>query len=409
MLESTKNLKVLILLHILTIVVSAAVLTFLIPPQGYSGTGHFLLEDDGYYRISEEFVGGGSLFYRGRGFGLALIYSAIHFFPNSLHPYVRLILSLTFNIFTLVILRLIASRYITDREFFLGGVLLIFNPAFVHFTIKSVPDNYLAFFVTCFAYFFLKSYYSDSVVLCFVIASLVLVFSIFIRPSVLLIPPVLMLIGIVNRNRKLFILAFILLMICMSAFMAFRTVTDLKGEDNKAGYTTGVHDFIWDTYLIENILRSGKIEKGTYLPAHSVESNQHDAIRRYRAWRDAYSMKNPDSGSYRVLLDFIRENPVSVTIKFCVNPIFVFTLGSRTIEFYINLVFTALLMGFLVIGIRHMERDLGVWIILGIGGGYLLTFVIIHVAARYSVGIIALLSIFAGKGFQTVLRKIGNK
>jgi len=366
-----------------------------------------LLTDDGYYRLAGEFVGGGSLLHNRIGPGIPLIYSTIYLFPERYHSYVRLGLAVLFNIGTIMILWMISRNFLSIKEYFVGSLFIILNPVFMHWTFKSAPDSYLAFFIVLFTFFLLRSYDKDHPYMNFFIASVILLCSIFIRPSVLLIPPVLILFGIFMRNKKLLSHAFLLFGVCIIGFSINAKICSANYENKAVGYTTGVGSFIRNTYLLDNIIRTGRFDKG--LKENPDVNVQVLANNMYDAWEENYFKDNPKSGGIRTLANFIIDNPGLVLRKIYLNPVFVFTLAARQAESYFNLFVTIISLVFTFLGIHYTTKDTKFWIIAGIIVGYLLLFIIVHAYCRYSVGVLPLLYVFAGKGLLETVESIRKK
>ena len=365
-----------------------------------------LLTDDGYYRLAGEFVDGESLLHNRIGPGVPLIYSTIYLFSESYHPYVRLALAVLFNIGTIIVLWLISRNFLSAKEYFVGSLFIILNPVFIHWTFKSAPDSYLAFFITLFAFFLLRSYDEKHDYMNFFFASVILLCSIFIRPSVLFIPPVLILVGIFMRNKKLLVHAFLLLCVCIIGFSINGRICSAKYENRAVGYTTGAGTFMHNAYLLDNIVRTGKIEKGLTNYKSSKLNMQQKANVEREVWQDDYFKTNPGAGSIQVLWAFIKDKPTMVLRKFYLNPIFIFTLAGRQAESYFNLCATVVSLFFVFTGMYYTAKDTKFWIITGIISGYLLLFIIVHAYCRYSVAVLPLLYIFAGKGLLKTVTTI---
>ena len=274
-------------------------------------------------------------------------------------------------------------------------------------------ETYLAFFVTLFAFFLLRSHDDKCDKINFLFASMILLSSIFIRPSVLLIPPVLMLVGFFVRNRKLLIQAFLLLCVCIIGFtLNLKISSGYQNMNKKAavGYTTGVGSFIFNAYLLDTIVRTGKIEKAASITVVAPKiSNQKKATLESSIWINDYLKKYPDAGSLQVLSGFIKDKPILVLRKLYLNPFFVFTLAERQIEFYFHSVIVLISLFFVALGMHYVPKDTKFWILAGIISGYLFLFVIVHAYIRYSVAVLPLLYVFAGKGFLESLRSMRKK
>ncbi len=110
------------------------------------------LTDDGYYakgKLFSENKSLSSLFdytYR-RGPVLPLLFSILNLSPSDLHPYLRIALTLIFTLGNLYIAFKLFVSFMSNKAIFYGLFISLFNPLYIHWTLKSTPEVYLTFFM----------------------------------------------------------------------------------------------------------------------------------------------------------------------------------------------------------------------------------------------------------------------
>ena len=144
-----------------------------------------LLIDDGYYKSAGEIVRGESLS-TWFGLGWPLMLTVVYLFPVSLHPFLRLLISLLFTYGTIVLVFKIFKHYFTDKEIFLGGLFFVANPLYVHWMFKSRIEAPLILLLGLII-FCSQLYLLESKIRYPLLASLFLAISVFTKPVFMLI------------------------------------------------------------------------------------------------------------------------------------------------------------------------------------------------------------------------------
>jgi hypothetical protein len=395
--RSTRYIIVLGAIHVVIAVCLYAVLARYGPGAESIGKGvhRIMLEDDGYYQYAGRFVRDGeTLLHRRIGPGLPLVYSAIYLFPDPAHPFVRWFITTAVTILTFVVVWKLVRPHLTPAEFFVGSLVTILNPVFIHWSFKSQPDSFMGLFLVAFTCCLLKAL-EEKRNLYFVGAVVILAASIFFRPSVLFIPPALGIVALFARWKRLFVYAAVMLLVAYGAYDVNKRIAE-RGE--AVSYASGVVTFVCDAYQVDEIIKQGRVEVATHNRGEEALAGPgFVAQRRTAEWMESYSRANPDATAMQAMLDFTRDNPGMVVKKTLLNPIFFFALGSREIEFWVTLVVTAVSLFFVVWGIRIIGMDRRMLVILGVIAGYIAVFAVVHGLNRYSIAVLPLLYVYAGK------------
>ena len=70
-----------------------------------------LLLDDGYYNLAGKLFYGDSILHSRLSFGMPVLFSSLYFFPETLQPFIRLIITLLFSTGIIVLTYKIAENY----------------------------------------------------------------------------------------------------------------------------------------------------------------------------------------------------------------------------------------------------------------------------------------------------------
>ena len=193
-----------------------------------------LLLDDGYFDLAGKFFNGDSILHNGLSPGMPLLFYPLYFFPEALQPFIRLLITLVFSTGIIVLTYKIAEKYLSGASLFAGSLIYIFNPVFVHWTVRSFPDIYIAFFLTVFTFAVLKLVGGFSSKY-FLIAVISFMTGIFFKPSMLLIPPVLLAYFVFRKNKRMILIAVILCFVSAGSFdytiiLANRLLQRIRGK-----------------------------------------------------------------------------------------------------------------------------------------------------------------------------------
>jgi len=396
-------------LHVLTII-SILVLAILAGKDYHD----LLLRDDGYYNIAKGFVNGKPLIYHFVGPGLPFIYSIIHLFPYTLHPFVRLFLSLLTSLGVIAITFKITEDYLTPKQLFCGGLIFIFNPVYVHFTFKSTPEIFLALLLGIFILGILN-YYKTKKTRWFIYALLSFAASIFTKPVFLFIPVFLLIASLILKTRNLIAGSIILIVVSIGLFNIYDNISG--GNNNVPKFqrrTYGKADLIIDSYWNNYVIKTKQFRKWTITPyKHPDDINKvfnNTEIKNYNIkkdfafgqyWIKEYFKKNPNASYLKMNLDFVKDKPGLVAQKLLISPLFFLGMSARTIESFVKLFYSLLAIVLAIMGIRVLlKRNKSfksyIWIILSCIIGFASLYLVLHSMNRYSLPILPYLTVWGG-------------
>lgn len=368
----------------------------------------YLLRDDGYYRIAASFLKGN--FCAGYGPGLPLIFSPVHLFPEVFHPFVRILISQMAVFFILYFLSRITNDILTNRQFFWGALLVVIHPAFLHWSIRTSIDLYLAVMFSGFILYFLR-YFEHRKVSYFLIAMLFFGSGIFTRPSFILIPIILLLLTLFLKKFRVLILPVIVLM--FFSFVAFY-INNLYIQHCRKGTLeltadTGRSVVIFQGFMLtETILKTKQFHKGS-VDKYDLENSETLGVNDGNEFMKKYKAES----TFSFIKEYFRDKPGFFIAKFLLAPVFYFSLSSRESESYLLLFVTILFLIISVSGFRRIyaqsfrKKDLILIfiIILGYAGLHWLT----HSYSRYSLPVIPFLYVWSGVIVDKWLNRIKIK
>jgi hypothetical protein len=388
-----------------TAILVFAVLFLMISGKDYAD---YLLRDDGYYKIAARFLGGN--FCAGYGPGLPLIFSPIHLFPEVFHPFVRILISQAAVFFILFFLSRITKDILTNRQFFWGALLVVIHPAFLHWSIRTSIDLYLAVMLSGFILFFLK-YFEHRKISYFLIALLFYGYGIFTRPSFILIPIILLLLTLFYKKFRVLVLPVIVLTIF--SFVAFY-INNLYIQHCRKGTLeltadTGRSVVIFQGFMLtETILKTKQFHKGS-VDKYNLENIETMNLTDRNEFMEKYST----GSTFSLMGEYFREKPGYFIAKFLLAPVFYFSLSSRESESYFLLFVTMLFFIVSILGLKKIfaqsaqKRQLIfiLFILLGYAGLHWLT----HSYSRYSLPVIPFLFVWSGVTIEHWLNRIQRK
>lgn len=407
---------------IFTAAILALLLVSIVASEDYHS---LLLVDDGYYKIAGGFMRGESLVDHYVGPGLPLIFTVIHLFPEYLHPFIRLFLSLSSSLLVILIVFKIAGKYLSGKQLFWGGLIFVLNPVFIHWVFKSSTEIFLALCLSLFVFLILK--FDESRKAKYFLISLVpFVFSIFIKPVFLFIPLFLILAALIIRNGRFLFASSFLLIVTLFAYKVYESTRSdrLEGSDRiPYGKTYLINESYWIDYVIKtrqfmksSLKQYHKYERDTLTQLFGEAEVENYIIQGgYQSfggsWIDKYFEEKPESGYLLMNLNFVKEKPGLVFQKLLVSPFFFLGLSARTYESFIKLVYSLLAIILGIIGLRwvwlrfpgsHNELI----IILAVVLGYTSLFILLHTTSRYSMPVLPLLTVWGGVPVYKLISKL---
>lgn len=404
-----RYLTVLILIHIL--VVFGITMYVVMSRMDYHGV---LLVGDNYYDIAKEFVRGDTLLHKFRGPVLPLLFSILFVFPESMHPFVRLLISVIFSVGTIILVFSIAREYMSEKACFLGSLIFILNPVYVHWTVRPYPEIFIAFFLA----FFISNiinYFRTNKVSFLVHAILAFFVSFFIKPVFLFIPMSLLVAAIVIKSRKAIIISLLLVVVAIFAYHAQDKFTEIRYDSNVSRFErtyTYVHKalLIADSYWVDYVLRTRQFFKPTLRP-YTIPYRDNKSLDEYGSdWVKTYFQKYPKGNLVFMNLYFICDKPILVLQKLLISPLFFFSMSARTSETFVKLFFSIVSVVLAAFGLRVVLRTADnrkeIILIGAIVAGYILLHLVTHAINRYSLPILPFLYIWGGVPVVKLINRV---
>jgi len=386
-----------------------------------------LLLDDGYYNLAGKLFYGDSILHNRLSIGMPVLFSSLYFFPETLQPFIRLIITLLFSTGIIVLTYKIAENYLSGESLFAGSLIFILNPVFVHWTVRSFPDIYIAFFLTLFTFAILKlpEGFSSKY---FLIAVISFVTGVFFKPSMLIIPFALLVYFIFRKNKRMTLIAVILCFISAGSFGLYNKMTKpiYTGEKEvEVSAYYGELQLISSSLWINWVTKTNQYFKPTKTP-YEIPGNIdeifppnekwlyknihpqrqiYDAAERYAI---NYFARNPGGNVVTLNFSFILEYPDLVFKKLVLSPFFFLGMSANPFEGLVKLVYSLFFILLGLWGIKKMyseKNKISFDTILVIILGYSLLFILTHSMNRYSMPIIPLATVWGGVVWRGGIRR----
>lgn len=413
----TKNKTIFLLLVIHAIVILLILTGLILTGIDYK---ELILRDDGYYNIAKNFVhGDSSLFHKFREPLLPLIFSILFIFPDSLHPFIRLLITLIFSLGVIIITYKITKDYLKIKQFFWGSLLFILNPVYIHWTFKSAPEIYLCFLLGLFIYNILR--YIKTKKIGYILCALLSFFlSFFIKPVFLFIPILMFIFGLIFiKSKKIIIVSIICLIL---GFVGYKT----QDRITKINYGLNIpkierkYDYVHKVFLISQSYWTDYVVKTkqlrfSFINKYTIAYKDDKSLEEYtKGWIDDFYKKYPDKGLIFMNLYFIYKEPLLVLQKLILSPFFYFSMSSRTYETFIKLFVSIVSLILSIIGIKKIFNVIKwqgrkeILLILSIVLGYIILHLVSGCHNRYSLPVLPYLYVWGGVTFLRFKSKKKN-
>jgi hypothetical protein len=372
----------------------------------------FFLKDDGYYTLGKLFFDGKiSLAHQYRGPGFLLLFASFNYFPEYMHPYLRLIVTFAFIYANLLIASNLFDNILTRKQIFIGLLISVFNPVFIHFTIKSTPEIYLILFLGLIILFY-KKFVNELKIKNFVVVLFVVVIATFFKPVFFIIPALLFFHCIImGKFKKLIISLIIFIIVALAANISFSKYTKFYGKNSKS---YGIEDVLVPTFIPVAIMKTGELNMGTKvetLQSNQDQSNYLIGFEYFKNWLSKYYQENEDSSEIKLVYYFIKENYLMFFFVKIISPVMFISFASSTEEtilcFFINIIFIYLSIVSIKRVFKKYKSD--ILIILFSLLGYAFVFFLSFSYIRYSVPFMFYFSIFIGILYKSDNNRIENK
>lgn len=359
----------------------------------------FFLNDDGYFSIGVSYFENKiSLLHQYRSPGLILLYSFFNYLPSFFHPFLRLFLTLLFTYGNIYLVSRIFENLLNKKQMLIGLLCSVFNPVYIHFTIKNTPEIYLAFSVGLIIFFY-KKYLKDFKIRYLIIIISVTCLSMAIKPVFFLIPAFLFIhIILIKKIKKLLIPVFTYFIFVLITFFMSSFFTKPLNQD--INYFM-IQSITVPTYLPSAIMQTKELNLGTtdeILSENKANSNFLICMDKYNNWLEGYQLKNNHYTEWELILDFIKDNFLMFFIVKLISPLTFISLSSTTAETITNFVLNTFLIVLCIRSIKliYNSRKNDILVILTVIIGYSFAFFLSATYIRYSLPFIFYFFPFSG-------------
>lgn len=375
-----------------------------------------LLVDDGYYNIARNFVHGDTLLHKFRGPVQPFVISILFIFPESLHPFVRLLVSLFISVGVIVTVYYITRNYISKKQFLIGSLVFLLNPVYIHWTFRGAPELLLALFLGLFILCIINLFRTNKSIYLF-FSALILFASFFVKPVFLFIPFFLILASLIMKSRKFVFVSLLFVIIGLIGYVAQDQITKKPYLSNQSEYAK-THDYkhkiflINDSFWTDYVLKTKQFYKPT-VNAYDEEYKNGKPIGEYiDIWIRNFYQEFPNSNLIHMNLYFVYTEPLLVAQKLLVSPLFYFSMSARQLETFVKLLFSLVSIILAVLGLRAVTREpehkSEIILIISIIVGFIALHLVTHAMNRYSLPVLPYLYIWAGIPLMQLFKRIRN-
>ncbi len=367
----------------------------------------FFITDDGYYTIGKLFYQGKStLLHQSRGPGLYLLFSAFNIFPEVLHPYLRIAVTMITTYGILYFASRIFSGILNREQLFWGLFISVFNPLYIHFTIKNTPEVYTAFFLGAIILSY-KLFIETAELRYALLAALSILLGMTVKPVFFLIPAAMIVHVIMyKKSARELISVLLILFVALSSYFAFQSLTRQKDGEN---FSYGFTDIMSRVYIYDAMLESGEINLGTteeLLATSNEKSNYIICDNYFKEWLKEYRKSNPDGTEPEIALNFTKDNLFRSVLLRVTSPVLFISLTSNSFETYLLLAVNSFLVITTLISIKRIYKNQkpATDIILFTLAGYFLVFFLTLSYARYSMPFMSYFLVFNGVFINGIIK-----
>ncbi len=368
----------------------------------------FFLSDDGYYTLGKNFFYGyTSLWHQFRGPGIPIILSPLNFFPDFLHPYLRILVTQLFTFINIYLAFKILSRFLTQNVIFWGLIISLFNPLYLWWAcLKLSPEVFVTTFLGLIIFISLQLLEKNKIAL-WIALFIIMLISMLFKPVFFLIPLSLTIYFLKNKKFKSAIVALFLFSYSLLILTAFMVYTKPLH-----GHSYGDDQLILDAFFTESLLQTGQL--GFYQgggPVPEKNSNMEYCYTKIDQWRAEYELKNDKSNPIKMNIEFIKEKAGIIFLSKLFNPIYFISMADTTNKTILNFVINSIIIFVSLKYFLKVKKDfpqqliLMLFIFISLYCTYFLTTAI----ARYFIPILFYFAVFSGMAVIHLIQKLHVK
>lgn len=395
-----KYILILIFVHIF--VMLGLLITVILSGKDYDT---LLLMDDGYYEMAGNITKGklDSNFY---GFGYPFVLTILYLFPRFLHPFVRLLISMTLTSGTILLLFKIFSNYFTDREIFVGALFFVVNPLYVHWMFKSRVEAplvlLLGLIILYSQYFLSKEKYRH-----LLIAAVFSAISVFTKPVFMLQPFIVGFLSLILRSKRIFILSIAIMIVCLLSFYGTKRLIRPRGDREYYG----IYSIVGSAFYVDAIIRNQDF-RTQYM---FVTDENGNSIRNPRLvpgdeWMVDYERKYKNLNPILMSVKLAYEKPNMVIQQLIANLFLAFSLSGTEVETIFHLIINFCLMILSIFGIVRIKNKSDIlYTHLAMVFSVYVLLILVHSRGSYFIPMIPYLFTFAGKPLNHIISALRGR
>lgn len=358
----------------------------------------FFLHDDGYYVIGINYFKGIS--------GLSnqylmplfpFILSLLGFFPENLHPALRILLTLALTYGNIYVANRIFSSFLSPKQIFTGLMIFVLTPLYLHWSIKLTSEVILTLFLGLIILSFQKFYITKKPAYLVMLFISILLAGL-VKPVFFFVPVFFLLFALYRKNIKLSV---VMLIVVLYSLAVQLSVMEFARPLTPGSRSYGTADLLAGSYYIKAVSMTGQLNTNShisYTKENADRSNLLLANKMLSEWLDDFNKEHPDASLQRIVAASFLDSPVLFVLSKIISPLFFICLASGFTEMLLNFIINILLIFFAVWSMRKYlkgKMDMVLPVIYGLLG-FFATYFFTFCIARYSVPFMFYLSVFAG-------------
>lgn len=261
----------------------------------------FFLHDDGYYVIGQNFfkgVSGLSHQYLMPLFPFVL--SLLGFFPENLHPALRIIMTLALTYGNIFVASRIFSAFLSPKQIFTGLLIFVLTPLYLHWSIKLTSEVILTLFLGLIILSFQKFYVTRKP------AYLVMLFmSILLagltKPVFFFVPVFFLLFALYRKNIRLSVVT---LIVVLYSLVIQLSVMEFARPLTPGSRSYGTADLLAGSYYLKAVSMTGQLNTNSHVDYTKDNANRSNLLlanKMLTEWLDDFKKENPDASLTQIV------------------------------------------------------------------------------------------------------------
>lgn len=365
----------------------------------------FLMGDSfgGAYEIGKSFFEGkGSVLHQWAPPGIPVVLSLLNFFPEIIHPYLRILISEILTILNMYLAFKIYSKILSQKAIICGLIVSLFNPLYIWWVcLRAGPDIYIAVFLGLIIYSTLNLI-NNKITFHLYILLFTIPISLLFKPVLFLIPLFLILYFFINKKYKLSLAStFILIISIFSLKITMDVSNPVKGP------TYAPTTFMIDPIFTDVLFHTGKF--GYYNEDMPEETqNPQSYLYKFDKTLKEYNSKDYSDSEISIIMHYASENIGYLLLSKLLNPLYFISVSNTTQKTLFLLVLNSAILSLSILNLKRLKKYFPEQIskITFVFLGYYFVFFLVHSCARYSIPLLFYISVFSGVSIYNWIGKI---